>query len=41
MVTYRVLPITESVRVVIGIAANHRDKGVRYQPQHKEDLEYG
>lgn len=39
--TYGIIPVSKPIGVVVGISANHRDKGVHYQSYHEEDLEHG
>lgn len=40
-ITYGVFPVSEAIGIMVRISADHRDKGVHHQSDHKKDLENG
>lgn len=39
--TYRILPVSKPIRVVLRVSTDHRDEGVPHQAEHEENLEEG
>lgn len=37
---YGIVPVTEPIRIVAGIPADHGDEGIHHKTNQKEDLEY-